>query len=251
MGRSTAAPEQAQASRTGTWSERGPIPDSVTHDDPERAEKYMRGKVESWRRGGLNDAADNLQRYLDGKGGLVPLSRDEARKFEHVRNGEEANKDRFVNRTFLARRTGDETALRLRTMKDGDEIEFQDRWDSTLDRNGAAYEYLLGDSNFALAYGANSLTSKGKFTAKRKGDRITIEGLVRQAWDEPYDFERGQPGAVEGHTLERHGKAKPYRSIAEWEQPVRAVVRIRNGKLHDVEFVNWGAINDLRKAPPE
>ena len=82
------------------WFEGGPIPDSVTHDDPVSAEKYMRGKVERWRREGLNDAADNLQRDLDGTGGIVPLSRDEARKFEHVRDGEEENKNRFISNTF-------------------------------------------------------------------------------------------------------------------------------------------------------
>ena len=82
------------------WFEGEPIPDSVTHDDPVSAEKYMRGKVERWRREGLNDAADNLQRYLDGTGGIVPLSRDEARKFEHVRDGEEENKNRFISNTF-------------------------------------------------------------------------------------------------------------------------------------------------------
>lgn len=79
----------------------------------------MRGKVERWRREGLIDAADNLQRYLDGEGGIVSLSRDEVRKFALVRDGEEKNKDRFVNRTFLARGTSNKTALRLRNMKDG------------------------------------------------------------------------------------------------------------------------------------
>lgn len=250
-GRSAAPLEQAQANHTGAWFEGGPIPGGVTYDDPVGAEKYMRGKVESWRREGLNDAADNLQRYLDGKGGIVPLSRDDARKFEHVRDGEEENRDRFVNRTFLARRTSNKSALRLRDMQDGDEINFQDNWDSTFDFSDVAYSYLLGDANFALAYGVNNLKSNGEFTAKRQGDRITIEGVVRQTWKEPYDFERGQPGAAEGHTLERHGKARPYQSIAEWEQPVRAVVRIRNGRLHDVESVKWGESHDLRKARPE
>ena len=127
-------------------------------------------------------------------------------------------------------------------MKDGDEIRFQDNWDSNFRFADATYNYLLGDANFALAYGSNNLASEGDFTAKRQGDRITIEGTVRQIWNEPYDFEQGQPGAVEGHTLERHRKAKPYRSFAQWEQPVRAVVRIRNGRLHDVEFVKWGEI---------
>lgn len=51
---------------------------------------------------------------------------------------------------------------------------------------------------------------------------MTIEGAIKHSWSEPYDFEAGQPGAAEGHMLERYGKAMPYRSIAEWEQPVKA-----------------------------
>lgn len=55
----------------------------------------------------------------------------------------------------------------------------------------------------------------------------------------------GQPGAWEGHILERHGKAKPFRSLAQWEQPVRAVVRIKGDKLSAVEEVQWGDVRDL------
>lgn len=37
----------------------------------------MRGKIERWRREGLNDAAANLERYLAGKGGIFSLSREQ------------------------------------------------------------------------------------------------------------------------------------------------------------------------------
>ena len=44
--------------------------------------------------------------------------------------------------------------------------------------------------------------------------------------------------------MERHAKAKPYWSIARWEQPVRAVIKIKDGKL-SLDRIFKGKIRDL------
>ena len=83
----------------------------------------MRGKIEHWRRAGYNDAADNLERSLEGKGGIVPVSREQALKFKHIQKGEAENNRRFVEQTLLARDTHEKSALALRDLKDGETLE--------------------------------------------------------------------------------------------------------------------------------
>jgi hypothetical protein len=196
----------------------------------------MRGKIDSWRRQGLNDAADNLERYLQGKGGIVPLSRDEARKFKHVREREIENTRRFLEKTFLATGTKSESALKLVDMKDGDHLELTDGWDYKFTRRQAVYNYLLGDANLALAFGENNVKSIGKFAARRDGDTITIDGAMRHVWKEPYNFERGQPGSVEGHTLERHGKPSLIGQLHNGNNPYALSSRLRTANYRWTGF---------------
>jgi hypothetical protein len=93
------------------------------------------------------------------------------------------------------------------------------------------------------------------FTARRKGDLITIEGEVAHRLDsrpeadnarglvvDPYDFDFPQPGAVSAGVLERWGRAREFERTSERRQPVTARVRIGPGGRLTVERVRWGEI---------
>lgn len=144
----------------------------------------------------------------------------------------------------MATGTKSESALKLLDMKDGDRLDLRDDWDHKFTKRQVVQNYLLKDANFALAFGENNVKSTGKFSARRDGNTITIDGTIRHVWREPYNFERGQPGAAEGHTLERQGKAKAYWSIAQWEQPIRAIVNVKDGKL-SLDRILKGELRDL------
>jgi hypothetical protein len=47
----------------------------------DRIERHYRDMAAGWRQQGLPTAAANLERFLNGEGGTVRLSRDEAKRF--------------------------------------------------------------------------------------------------------------------------------------------------------------------------
>lgn len=106
-----------------------------------------------------------------------------------------------------------------------------------------------------FALGRTGVRSAGDFTARRKGDLITIEGTVAHRLDsrpeaenerglvgDPYDFDFPQPGAVSAGALERWGRARPFEMTSERRQPVTARVRIGPGGRLTVERARWGEI---------
>lgn len=87
-------------------------------------------------------------------------------------------------------------------------ISSNDHWDTDLGTLGLGWQELAGDRNFARAYGRNKLKSRGSFSAVRKADLLHIDGEVTHLWNEPYNFENRQPGAVEARAGKRgHGRA--------------------------------------------
>lgn len=54
----------------------------------DRIEQHYRDIAAGWREQGLPTAAANLERFLNGKGGMVRLSRDEATRFQWIRDAE-------------------------------------------------------------------------------------------------------------------------------------------------------------------
>jgi len=66
-------------------------------------------------------------------------------------------------------------------------------------------------------------------TAVRRGNVITIRGLVRHGFQDEYDFEFLFKDEAE--VLERHSEAKTYVNKAEWHQEIEGSFRIVDGKL--------------------
>ena len=67
----------------------------------DRIEDVYRGWKTYFRRQGWDKAADRLKRMLDGDGGDLVLSREEARADKFIRDGEAENRGRFVRRNIL------------------------------------------------------------------------------------------------------------------------------------------------------
>ncbi len=66
----------------------------------DRIEQHYRDIAAGWRERGLPTAAANLERFLSGTGGTVRLSRDEATRFQWIREAEAENNERFIRRTL-------------------------------------------------------------------------------------------------------------------------------------------------------
>ncbi len=240
---SEASPITTKGRETGSVENTGAgartDPPSKPNEPPglDQIERNYRAKVDGLRRRGHSMAADNLERFLDGTGGTKTLSRDEARAIEPIRAGERLNTERFENKTFLGD-SGNQSAQKLRTLRDGATLRFKDNWKRDSGWSGFAKELTVGDRDFALAHGRSDLSSDGSFKAVRRGDTIHITGEVTHAWKDAYDFHPMQPLADGALALQKHRGAKPFHAEASWKQRVEGTVRLRNGRLVEPRF-NW------------
>jgi hypothetical protein len=69
-----------------------------------QTERAYRNLVDGWRRSGRTQAADNLERFLDGTGEPLRFSRDEAREFRPIKAAEAESERRFEESTWRCRR---------------------------------------------------------------------------------------------------------------------------------------------------
>jgi hypothetical protein len=199
---------------------------------------------------GFDHASEHLGRYLSGEGGTRGLSSKDVEREPALTNAERANRNRFETRTFRA--TTDDGVINelLRNLSDGNSVEFTDDFETP-----AGLLDLARRPGTYFALGRTGVRSDGDFTARRKGDLITIEGEVRHRLDsrpeaenkrglvgDPYDFKFPQPGFVTAGVLEHWGRARPFEMTSERRQPVRARVRIGPGGRLTVERVRWGEI---------
>jgi hypothetical protein len=182
----------------------------------DRIEQHYRDIAAGWREQGLPTAAANLERFLDGTGWTVRLSRDEATRFQWIRDAEAENNERFARRTFVGDSKDPSVKGLINLPADGSPVSFEDNWTRDLLMGGFLAGAAIGDRDFALAYGQAKLQSKGEFTARRQGSTIFI--------------------------LQRYRGAKPFRTEAEWQQRVRATVQYRNGRLFHPQ-VEWGRVS--------
>jgi hypothetical protein len=209
---------------------------SVDDRDLERAERKHRAIVKMWRESGRHTSADHLERFLNGDGSTLIISRDEARNFAPIRNAEQKN-DRRFERAFLA--DGESGyAERLAKLKDGQTIELKDDFKVDYGPGSFVLQALDPDTtDFATSFGRFGLRSDApKIKATRRGDTIEIEAMVNHHFDDRYDFNPGQPYASEPNLLERKGKARSYDRKASWNRHLTGTIRIDNGRLHSPKF---------------
>ena len=91
----------------------------------------MRGYVADFRKRGWHRAADNLERFLDGSGKALNLTREEMREFEMFRNAESGNRKQFETGAFLAKANRNKKNNEiLRKLKDGDKpVDMEDHYE--------------------------------------------------------------------------------------------------------------------------
>jgi hypothetical protein len=209
----------------------------------DRIEEHYRDIAAGWREQGLATAAANLEHFLNGTGGTVRLSRDEATRFQWIRDAEAKNMWRFEEGTFLGDSKDPSVKILFDLPADGSPVSFKDKWDRDLLMDEFLARVAIADRNFAFAYSRAKFQSQGEFIARRQESTIYIEGTVTHTFADTYDFHPRQPGAEGALVLQRYRGAKLFRTEAEWQQPVRATVQYRNGRLFHSR-VEWGAIRE-------
>ena len=81
--------------------------------------------------------------------------------------------------------------------------------------------------SLGLGAGASHVTSCGKFRLARRSDRVLVTGLVSHVWtDEGYNFNKGAFFHDQAQILERHGKAKPFKWWAAWQDAVEGELEV-------------------------
>ncbi len=200
-------------------------------------ENVYREYVDQGHKKGLNEAADNLEHFLDGSGEDKALSRDQVREKLFVRNGERVNRDRFT-KSFTDKKG---IGSKLLNMKEDEVMEVKDNWDykvgnfpiKTMIRNAdlSRSHLLKGDLDEALATGTSSVKSGGDFKVKRKGNTILIDGTVTHQWTDKYNFDPLQSGGGGATILEKEGRAKSFDINSQWQQKVTGTVQIKGGEL--------------------
>jgi|GEM_PF-7027069 len=209
---------------------------------------------------GLDFAADNLERFLDGTRGTKNITRDEARQFDAIMEAEDTNRTRF-ERSFLDEGPGPEDTFlemedigssskpqhkfnaALKRIKDGQTVNLgTDDWEREFHYFDQLIQLVTGEADFALGVGRTELISEGTFTAERKGNVIHIKGTVDHIWDDKYKFKPMQPFAGGALVLQKHRGARPFNILAKWKQKIQGTIEIVDGALTNPQF-HWQDIN--------
>ncbi|MCH7956552.1 MAG: hypothetical protein IIB63_03260 [Proteobacteria bacterium] len=221
----------------------------------DKVERTYRGYVELGRDLGLDFAADNLERFLNGTRGTKNITRDEARQFDAIKEAEDTNRTRFEE-SFLDEGPGPEDTFlemedigssskpqhtfnaQLKRIKDGaPPINLgTDYWEREFHFLDQLIQLVTGEADFALGVGRTELISEGTFTAERKGNVIHVKGTVDHVWEDKYKFKRNQPFADGALALQKHRGARPFDILAEWKQKVQGTIEIVDGALKNPKF---------------
>jgi len=204
-----------------------------TSDDPEQTRvdaivKKYRDMIAAARADGKNVAADNLQHWLDGKGGVRKIDVKWLRGFGCVTDAEDTNKGRF------------ETSLNKQAngASHGDKKTFTDHWDRMFTASTRDELYY--------ASGTSTLTSKGTFELSVIENEVTIGGTVLQHWHDPYDWHAGLSAYIPGFgsisdadalLVEKLRGAKPFEMEADWTQSLSGLIKV--GKLWNTKTFTW------------
>ncbi len=202
---------------------------------------------------GLDTAADNLRRYRSGRGGTRRYDDDEIEAHLPVAEAEDFNRTQFESRTLAGLTEKQDAKEAMLGVKDGETRRFTDYWHAGLNYGGtvrsrpaASVGRLLNADTFA-SFGQGEVRSEGDFTVSRRGDDLTVEGVIGHGFDPSktdnlYDFNAGAIGGRAASRLEQAGEAVPFRLQYDRRQDVRALVRREPGGSLTVRDVRWGRV---------
>ncbi len=196
----------------------------------DRITKTYKEMIKSSRKKGYDVAADNLQRFLDGTGGIKKESSSWLRSFTAITSAQKVNEGRFEKAL---------SDLALKVGK-GKTKTFSDYWDRQLTASVFTELYY--------ASGTSSITSTGTFKLTRVGDKITITGTVTHKWHDPYDWHAGLAAYIPGYgsisdadalLLQKHRGAAPFKMESTWKSSVKGTYIIDDTFYFDSQNYKW------------
>jgi hypothetical protein len=222
---------------------------TYTEVELNEVEQRYRNLVRLARRDDHLDAADNLERFLNGVGGTKTYTRDYLRTFRAVSglgpfSAEDKLKDYFVGRTFYS-----QLSKNVRELQDGQahSIQFTDTWEAGIQTTPVL------DRELFYASGASILTGTGDFAliipAVGQDSRVIISGVIRYRWNDTYDWNEG--GSVwtpyetfnddDARALQFQRGARPFVMESNWTQTMSSqlitpagLVPYWSSEFHDV-----------------
>ena len=208
--------------RQGKWL---PVPTQEELDKTKQ--QIIQGIAEARRQGGRH-AADNLQYWLDGKGGVKIEDSGWLRVVPVVQEQIKINEDRFYNKVNS---DGFSINVIAVNMKNGESVEFSDYWVAQI-----VSDYMSFDENnkdFFYAWGAATLTTKGSFTLTRSGDVVKVTGMITHEFYDNYNWEPGLSVPIGDEyvsdeqliPLEVYDKARPFEGKSTWTIDVNKLLR--------------------------
>ena len=194
----------------------------------DRIERECRSMVADARRSGHNVAADNLERYLDGTGGVKNESVSWLRGFSAITNAERTNEERF------------EPQLndQANHMRHGDRRTFTDHWDRMLIAGVTTELYY--------ASGTSTIRSTGTFSLEMIENEVSIHGTVTHHWFDPYDWHPGASTLIPGHgtvsdadvlLLQNHRGARKFDMEADWTRTLDGHISV--GHIWNTKSFLW------------
>ena len=175
--------------------------------------------IQNARDKGYNVAADNLEKFLEGKEVKVDIDYHWLKTFSSVNRAQKTNNKRFEKQL-------ESLAYEL---EDGETRKFTDYWDRK--QTASIFTELY------YASGTFTITSIGNFDISREGNEITIEGTVIHRWWDPYDWHHGLGAYIPGFgvvddsdalLLEKYRGASGFMMESIWEQKLNARIIMRN-----------------------
>ena len=250
-------PGSARASLAPTARPKPRDPDSLA----DHAEDFLNVVADVGEGVGLTEAPKNLRRFLaqdemrEGDD-IVPMPRDEALRFDTIREAVAVNEERVRRSFFDLEQEEAIYANALLTLEDGETRNLVvDEWDRDIGFGETVLNALadlvglsLAGTDFLFAFGRVKLNTRQKFTATRRGDTIFLKGTVTHLWDERYDFDRStdspDSGLLTGAAIvaEKGGRAREFTILSTWVQYVEGTVTIKNGTLSNQQL-RWSDSN--------
>jgi hypothetical protein len=209
-------------------------PEPETADLTARLDKIAqnyRDMIADARKKGYNVAADNLQRFLDGAGGVKKLDVPWLRGFDATKDAERVNQKRFEGSL-------DKLA---KPMGHGDSKTLEDHWDRMYTASQSTELYY--------ASGTSTIRSTGKFGLDAIEDIVNIGGSVKHHWYDPYDWHEGLGAFVPGYgnisdadalLLQKYRGAKPFMMEADWTERLQGLYTHHNYWFDSSDYTGSG-----------
>ena len=210
----------------------------VVRTDLEGVEALAQFILAYYRKHSYTLAAQFLERYLEANEKEIKVSREDALAFEDVQEAVAGNIERFWQNNLIAPKTNAQGLKELEAISKNpnDRVQsFNDEWDWTISSRAgeSIFMSLIGrdvdpqSGSIGFGPGGSNLKSSGGFALTRIGNRIAVTIYVSQVWsDNAYEFKPNTLFFEESQVLERHGKAKPFKWKAEWDEYVTGELEI-------------------------